>query len=334
MSLELSAEAASLQQLQHTPIDSVLQIIDHGLVHLPSYRELYYRWERQQWQAQEIDFASDIKQMDQMNEQEWEDIISIIAAFFQGEASVTDALAPYVIAMPDEEMRFFVTTQLVDETRHTVFFDRFFREVLEVDDKRIEDRLQLAQQFMNPYMRFILIDSLTQVAERLRREPGNRAYLLDGVVLYHVIAEGTMGVAGQRQLLEQFRRNNLFPAFRGGFTAVARDESRHVLFGVKFLRDMLQEDPACEAVIRSALEAYAPAAIEALAPDEATVSLALARHEDPWLTQRYGQQSLAKKLKVIGLSMPLPAVPPAPKQRGATEARSAKVTTANHSSLR
>ncbi|HEY1349383.1 MAG TPA: ribonucleotide-diphosphate reductase subunit beta [Ktedonobacteraceae bacterium] len=312
MSLELSAEAASLQQLQHTPIDSVLQIIDHGLVHLPTYRELYYRWERQQWRAQDIDFASDALQLDQMTEKEWEEIISIVAAFFQGEASVTDALAPYIMAMPDEEMRFFITTQLVDETRHTVFFDRFFKEVLEVDDETIEERLLLAQQFMNPSMRFILIDSLTQVARHLQAEPENRALLIEGVVLYHVIAEGTMGVAGQRQLLEHFRRNNLFPAFRGGFTAVARDESRHVLFGVKFLRDMLQEDAACGTIIHAAVQRYAPAAIEALAPDEAAVSQALARREDPWLTQRYGQQSLAKKLKVIGMSMPLPTVPPAP----------------------
>lgn len=312
MSLELSPETASLKQLQQTPIDSVFQIIDHGLVHLPSYRELYYRWERQQWQAQAIDFASDAMQLDQMTEEEWENIIRIIAAFFQGEASVADALAPYVIAMPDEEMRFFVTTQLVDEARHAIFFDRFFKEALGVDDEKIEERLHLAQQFMNPSMRFILIDSLTDVAQRLRCEPEKRETLIEGVVLYHMITEGTMGVAGQRQLLEQFRRDNLFPAFRGGFTAVARDESRHVLFGVKFLRDMLQQDVTYGKVIQAAIQAYAPAAIDALAPDESLVPLALAKHEDPWLTQRYGQSSLAKKLKVIGLSMELPAVPPPP----------------------
>jgi len=312
MSLELSPEVASLKQLQRTPIDTVLQIIDHGLVHLPSYRELYYRWERQQWRAQEIDFTSDIEQLDKMTERECEDIITILASFFQGEASVTDALAPYLTAMPDEEMRFFITTQLVDEARHTVFFDRFFKEVLEVDDEKIEERLDLAQQFMNPSMRFILIDSLTDVARRLRGEPENRALLIEGVVLYHVIAEGTMGVAGQRQLLEHFRRNNLFPAFRGGFTAVARDESRHVLFGVKFLRDMLQEKSAYANVIQAAVQSYAPAAIAALAPDEATIALALERREDPWLTQRYGQGSLAKKLKVMGLRLELPEVPAPP----------------------
>ncbi|HEU5226350.1 MAG TPA: ribonucleotide-diphosphate reductase subunit beta [Ktedonobacteraceae bacterium] len=312
MSIKSLPEAASLQQLQQTPIDDVLQIIDHGLVHLPSYRELYYRWERQHWQACDIDFTPDVMQLGQMTEDEWNDIISIIAVFFQGEASVTDALAPYITAMPDEEMRFYVTTQLVDESRHTIFFDRFFKEVLDVDDERIEEKLLLAQQFMKPSMRFILMDSLTDMARRLQLDPQNRALLVEGVTLYHVIAEGTMALAGQRRLLEQFRQKNLFPAFRGGFTAVARDESRHVLFGVKFLRDMLHQDASYGEVIQAAVHTYAPAALDALAPDESAIRTARVRGEDPWITQRYGQRSLEKKLKVIGLNMPLPDVPSLP----------------------
>ena len=103
-----------------------------------------------------------------------------------------------------------------------------------------------------------------------------------------------------------------FPAFRGGFTAVARDESRHVLFGVKFLREMLQTDTAYESVIHKAITTYAPIALDALAPLEATIPALLDKREDPWQAQRYGRQSLAKKLKVMGLNMELPTVPPVP----------------------
>src|SRR6476646_2318669 len=48
MSLEISAEDANLEQLQDVPVADILQTIDQGLVHLPTYRELYYPWERQQ----------------------------------------------------------------------------------------------------------------------------------------------------------------------------------------------------------------------------------------------------------------------------------------------
>src|SRR5581483_4233029 len=46
MSIDMPLEEAPLSQLQQTPIDNVLHIIDEGLVYLPTYRELYYRWER------------------------------------------------------------------------------------------------------------------------------------------------------------------------------------------------------------------------------------------------------------------------------------------------
>ncbi len=52
-------EQASLVQLGNTHIDDVLTLLDHGLERLPSYRELYLRWERQQWKTQDLDFAQD-----------------------------------------------------------------------------------------------------------------------------------------------------------------------------------------------------------------------------------------------------------------------------------
>src|SRR5207237_6015780 len=232
--------SATLKQLQRTPIDNVLQIIDEGLVHLPTYRELYYRWERQQWRAQDIDFSGDRKQWEGMSQDERDMRMYGLSAFFQGEACVTDTLGPYIVAMPDEEMRIYLTTQLVDEARHTVFFARFFNEVIGIDQGKLEDALVVARLYMNQHMKYILVDTLAEIADRLRREPQNLANLVEGVTLYHIIIEGTMALAGQRSLLELYRQDNLFPSFRGGFTAVARDESRHVIFGVKFLRDMIQ----------------------------------------------------------------------------------------------
>ena len=41
-------------------------------------------------------------------------------------------------AIPDEDMRIFLCTQIADEARHVAFFDRFYSEVgvLESDDAR------------------------------------------------------------------------------------------------------------------------------------------------------------------------------------------------------
>jgi ribonucleoside-diphosphate reductase beta chain len=314
MSIDTPLESASPTQLQQTPIDNVLHIIDEGLVHLPTYRELYYRWERQQWRAQDIDFSEDRGQWEKMSQDERNMRIYGLSAFFQGEACVTDTLAPYVLAMPDEEMRIFLTTQLVDEARHTVFFARFFKDVLGIDNEKMEDALAVARGYMNPQLKYILIDALSEVGERIRQEPGNLAHLIEGITLYHVIVEGTMALAGQRGILEIYRVNGLFPAFRGGFTAVARDESRHVVFGVKFLREMIQRDAANARIVHDAVEKYAPTAIEAISPAPEQIKNILAMGNDPWMTPRYAQESLVKKLKVIGLSMKLPMepLPPVP----------------------
>jgi ribonucleoside-diphosphate reductase beta chain len=312
MSIDSPLEQAPLIQLQQTPIDNVLQIIDEGLVHLPTYRELYYRWERQQWKASEIDFQVDIQQWQATSEEDRTLQIYGLAAFFQGEASVTDTLSPYITAMPDEEMRLFLTTQQVDEARHTVFFSRFFQEVLGVDKGKMEDTLTEVRQYMNPELQYILIDSLKDTGERLRLEPSNLALLVEGVTLYHVIIEGTMALAGQRAILENYRQADIFPGFRGGFTAVARDESRHVVFGVKFLREMIQQDHDYAKVVQATVEKYATTAFKAIAPREETIPQLLAEQQDPWAAPRFAQDSLRKKLKVMGLSMALPDVPPLP----------------------
>ena len=312
MSIDMPLESASLAQLQQTPIDSILNIIDQGLVHLPTYRELFYLWERQQWRAEEIDFTSDRLQWEKMSPQERQDRLFGLSAFFRGEACVTDTLGPYITAMPNEEMRIFVTTQLADEARHTVFFARFFKEVLGIDKETLEDTLEDIRQYMNEHLQYILIDSLSDVAECIRREPGNLTHLVEGVTLYHVIVEGTMALAGQRGILEFYRQNNLFPAFRGGFTAVARDESRHVVFGVKFLREMIQRDAANARAVKAAIDKYAPVALTALTPKDEYIPSILAMQADPWVTPRYALDSLRKKIKVVGLSMELPVVPPPP----------------------
>jgi ribonucleoside-diphosphate reductase beta chain len=315
MSIEMPLETAPLSQLQQTPIDNVLHIIDEGLVHLPTYRELYYRWERQQWSSQEIDFSSDRRQWESMSPQERQNRMYGLSAFFRGEAAVTDTLAPYITAMPEEEMRIFLTTQLVDEARHTVFFARFFKEVLDVDEGKLEDTLAVTHQYMNGHLKYILIDSLIEVSERIRQEPGQLAHLVEGITLYHVIVEGTLALAGQRGILDVYRQHNLFPAFRGGFTAVARDESRHVVFGVKFLRDMVQRDAANARTVYATVEKFGPPGITSLTPRDEAIPQILAMGGDPWQTPRYALDSLRKKLKVIGLSMDssLPKVPPPPK---------------------
>jgi ribonucleoside-diphosphate reductase beta chain len=77
---------------------------------------------------------------------------------------------------------------------------------------------------------------------------------------------------------------------------------------------MIQRDASNARIVHDTVEKYTPIALEAISPVPEQVQQMLANGDDPWLTPRYAQKSLGKKLKVIGLSMKLPPVPPVPVQ--------------------
>src|SRR5258708_23954143 len=102
-------------------------------------------------------------------------------------------------------MRIFMNHEVVDDERHTVVFVRFFREELGVEKEKLEDALAVARGYMNAQLKYILIEALAEVSERIRQEPGNLAHLVEGITLYHVVVEGTMALPGQRRILEPNR---------------------------------------------------------------------------------------------------------------------------------
>src|SRR5205823_2260903 len=50
---------ANLKELGDIRIDDVLSFIDRGIENMPSYMDLYRRWESQQWAVADIDFTLD-----------------------------------------------------------------------------------------------------------------------------------------------------------------------------------------------------------------------------------------------------------------------------------
>src|SRR5579871_3119268 len=295
----------TLGQLAETPVEDVLALIDEGETRLPTPQDLYYRWERQQWRAQDIDFSQDKAQWAEMVTPENRPMrMSGMSAFFVGEASVTDTLAPICLAIPGEAERIFLTTQLADEARHVVFFERFFREVVALPGERLEDVLAEARPFVRAETATMLLEVLPQATGRVAREPDN----MEALTVYHILIEGAMALAGQRGMLNTYRQMNVLPGFRAGFTAVARDESRHVLFGVALLRRMAHQDARYARFIESVVQRHAPTVWQALAAHPNVVQMVLAEGGNPYETQEFAFESLRKKLKLIGVSTALPAV--------------------------
>jgi ribonucleoside-diphosphate reductase beta chain len=277
---------------------------DRGKANLLSYKELYLLWERQQWRTQDLDFGRDRADWhERIPPEERFQRMYGLSGFFIGEQRVTDELGPIMRACPTEEQRIFLSTQIADEARHVQFFDRFYSEVgVYEGTDGLADRLRATEEHLNEAFGELFDGLLHTKVDRLAAEPGDTEALVEAITLYHMIIEGALALTGQHFIIEYNEDQNTLPAFVEGFQNVARDEHRHIAFGVRFLTDMAKEDERYRQAIQRTMGEALPIADRVLDPPWA--------EEDDWdlfgysreETHAFAAQSLSRRLKVIGLA--------------------------------
>ncbi|HEX6116495.1 MAG TPA: ribonucleotide-diphosphate reductase subunit beta [Solirubrobacterales bacterium] len=305
----------ALDVLLDGDIDKVMAGLDRIVEAAPSYRKLISRWERQGWSSEAFDFSRDAEQWQDPGfftdeERRW--MLFFLSEFFLGEERVTTELLPFAIAAPTNDQRIFLASQIADEARHCVFFDRFYREVVGSTAETIDENLRIQRQHVNEDFKQLFDGILHDCAETLRKDPSDMEALVRGVTVYMIVIEGTLALTGARFLLRTLKDRDWLPGFRDGFTHVNRDESRHVGFGVKFLADAIKEDQRYKEIVRTTLEETIPVGVLAFSP--------------AWLENRfdfdtpfgyrstdifeYAMKSLSKKLAAMGME-PIAAPTPA-----------------------
>lgn len=118
-----------------------MSVASQSLMDNVTYEDLYRRWEGGNWSAYDIDFSADRKGWESLSDMQRSSAMWIYSMFFYGEDRVADTLAPYITAAPTEEQGYFLATQQVDEVRHSVFFHRFFKEVIGVGGDSLQSTL-------------------------------------------------------------------------------------------------------------------------------------------------------------------------------------------------
>jgi Ribonucleotide reductase, small chain/SCP-2 sterol transfer family len=264
-----------------------------------SYADLYARWEQGNWRATEIDLTLDRRQWErEFTEVERRSALWTYSLFFHGEDSVADNLSPFIDAAPREEQKYFLATQQVDEARHAVLFARFMREVAgvgpDIGSALSETRPRLTWGFRKVFER------LDRMADELRRDR-SRPKLAQAITLYHLVIEASLAQPGQHFIEEGLTRRDLLPGFREGIGNVARDEQRHIAFGVKMIADLVREDPDCEPAIGDLLREVLPFTVAVFVPpgwDERYVTSFGFTLEDIY-TQ--GAEAIEGRLRAAGL---------------------------------
>lgn len=299
-----AAEYADLKQLGEIEVDDVLGIIDRPV---PDYRHLYYRWERQQWEAGSIDLGEDRTEwIERLSPELKRSLLSTLAPFCVAKEQIASALVPFVDAAPTEEQQVFLTTQLVDQARHVVFFDRFYSSVVEDGESDMTARLDAQKRRLNAGASNLLLEMLPEVSGRIRADPADSHVLVEGAVLCHLIIQGMLGLTGQRFLLDYVRDHSLLPGFRQGFTAVARDEARHVAFAMKFLSEMVEQDARCATVVEAVVQRAVPVTLGAFESPEPDGGYLDARSYGPDDLRAFALASMRTRLDRAGVAVELP----------------------------
>jgi ribonucleoside-diphosphate reductase beta chain len=295
--------SASLRELGDIRIDDVLLFIDRGLESMPTYLDLYRRWERQQWAVSDLDFATDRQLWEEAGDLDRRATLWSRRLFFTGEERVTATLAPFVWAAPTPEIEIFLSTQMVDEARHTVFFERWWREVVGGDHPDLSALLQFVRPEVNEGYDALFYDRLPGTARRLAADPRDVDAFIEGITIYHIVVEATLALTGQRFELEALReQGHTDTGFYRGFTAVARDESRHVSFGIKVLQEAVREDPGRFApLIQRTLVECLPLISGTLEPPDPRFITEYGHTQDEIL--EFAMNALNRRLRSIGINL-------------------------------
>lgn len=261
-------EQTPLNELVNVSLDDVQAQMDALLSPENDSASFYWRWESQQWAVSDLDFEQDKRDWANIPPAVQTTLKTTMTLFFLGEQIVTDTLAPVLHAAPREDERVFFATQIADEARHTVFFDRYFEEVLSHQGGIQSAMVNFGPAAREGYRR-IFYKELPEAIDRCRLEPKDPVAFVEAIVTYHLVIEGYLALGGMRNTLRILRRVGILPGFVAGFTAVARDESRHIGFGVLALRRRVLENAEMgRVIVRKVHHLLEPAVRVVVGPDE------------------------------------------------------------------
>ncbi|MDQ3958644.1 MAG: hypothetical protein M3273_10020, partial [Actinomycetota bacterium] len=189
---------------------------------------------------------------------------------------------------------------------HTVFFSRFFDEVVGISGGLSEALAVLRDRVVDGF-RTLFDEDLVRATDAVRLDPHDYGAWVEGITTYHLIIEGMLALTGQKFLLGFAREMGILPGFYTGFTAVARDESRHVSFGVRAIMEAgIRDRSLLERVESTVFHLLEPACRTVASPDRRFVVRPAETPPNllinPYDVAAFSTHSLTKRLRVAGLS--------------------------------
>jgi ribonucleoside-diphosphate reductase beta chain len=262
---------------------------------------LYRRWEDSQWSPFAIDLDADREQWPRLGDAQRGLVYFALASLMVAEERITTKFSGLVGAHGSEEEATFLATQQVDEARHMQFYARFQDEVV-AEPATIGAHVERAREQVSDSFRQIFDVALVEAHQQLVAAPGDLSAKVRFITIYHLILEGTLGLTSFNFITGYLKSNELLPGFVEGYSKIHHDETRHIGYGVWFLRETVRDHAEQADTVRATLRELLPAVAESLKPpgDGATQDLLGVSDED---VRNFALHGLTRRLSIVGVPL-------------------------------
>jgi ribonucleoside-diphosphate reductase beta chain len=267
-------------------------------IQLNDPQTLYRHWEDAQWSPFAIDLSRDIDQWPAISGEIRDLLMFVLASLMVAEERITTKFSGLIGASGGEEEATFLATQQVDEARHMQFYARFQDEVV-ADSSLIAEHVARCRKSVSDAFRRIFDEALVESHEQLVAAPGDLAAKVRFVTIYHLVLEATLGLTTFKFTTEFLEREELLPGFVAGYSKIHHDETRHIGYGVWFLRETVTSNHQMGDVVRRALRDLLPAVAESLRPPGDGATGVLGVTED--VLRGFALEGLTRRLSIIGV---------------------------------
>lgn len=207
-----------------------------------------------QWDETAIDLTADVEAWPKLEQDEYDQVLGLLAGFCIGETSVATHLTSFhAAASTDDRMAEVFQAQARDEARHARFFDRVVREVAGVPGENMTERVDALRDRVSPDLVELFEERLPATAAKVAEDHEN---LTAAVGLYHMILEGVVLTAGQHALLKTIEGCSVnLPGVHKGMELVLRDERWHIGFGSRVIQSADIVDDHMEELLTQGVKA-------------------------------------------------------------------------------
>jgi ribonucleoside-diphosphate reductase beta chain len=272
-------------------------------IQLNDPQTLYRRWEDSQWSPFAIGLSEDVRQWADMTGEDRDLIFSVLSSLMVAEERITTKFSGLVGAYGSEEEATFLSTQQVDEARHMQFYARFQGEVV-ASPETIAAHIDRARESVSDAFRHIFDEELVEAHKRLLAQPDNLAAKVRFITLYHLILEGTLGLTTFKFTTDYLSGEGLLPGFVEGYSKIHRDETRHIGYGVWYLREAVRAEPEMADVLRQTLRDLLPSVAASLEPPDTGSErdfAAIGASSDD--IRAFALEGLTRRLDIIGVPL-------------------------------